>query len=151
MVIITILLTGNISTVHDCIQTSTTTALYWVCPAAALDKRKAIWRWIRVNYGLVPQTHFNVALWSRIEKLGMGLAQDTGKGYNVIISQLFISGSNIASIDVSIDGDNPDHIMWIFKKSQDRAAEYGIQGVTYRLTQGKSVSVDNQAFLWITI
>ena len=39
-------------------------------------------------------------------------------------------------IDVSIDGDNPDHIMWIFKKSQDRAAEYGIQGVTYRLTQG---------------
>ena len=38
--------------------------------------------------------------------------------------------------DVSIDGDNPDHIMWIFKKSQDRAAEYGIQGVTYRLTQG---------------
>ena len=38
--------------------------------------------------------------------------------------------------DVSIDGDNPDHILWIFKKSQDRAAEYGIQGVTYRLTQG---------------
>lgn len=42
----------------------------------------------------------------------------------------------ITSVDVSIDGDNPDHIMWIFKKSQDRAAEYGIQGVTYRLTQG---------------
>ena len=41
--------------------------------------------------------------------------------------------------------------MWIFKKSQDRAAEYGIQGITYRLTQGKSVSVDNQAFLWIII
>lgn len=77
----------------------------------------------------------------------MGLAQDTGKGYNIIISQLSTSGSNIASIDVSIDGDNPDHIMWIFKKSQDRAAEYGIQGVTYRLTQGKSVSVNNQAFL----
>ena len=37
---------------------------------------------------------------------------------------------------VSIDGDNPDHIMWIFEKSQERAAEYGIQGVTYRLTQG---------------
>ena len=35
-----------------------------------------------------------------------------------------------------IDGDNPDHISWIFEKSQDRAAEYGIQGVTYRLTQG---------------
>ena len=37
---------------------------------------------------------------------------------------------------MSIDGDNPDHISWIFEKSQDRAAEFGIQGVTYRLTQG---------------
>jgi hypothetical protein len=52
---------------------------------------------------------------------------------------------------VSIDGDDPDHIMWIFNKSQDRAAEYGIQGVTYRLTQGTIFSVDKQTFLWITI
>ena len=57
-------------------------------------------------------------------------------GLGMRLSQLFMSGSNTTSIDVSIDGDNPDHIMWIFKKSQDRAAEYGIQGVTYRLTQG---------------
>ena len=38
--------------------------------------------------------------------------------------------------DVTIDGDNPDHIMWLYDKAQDRAREYGIQGVTYRLTQG---------------
>ena len=37
---------------------------------------------------------------------------------------------------VSIDGDNPDHIMWIVEKAQDRSDEYGIKGVTYRLTQG---------------
>ncbi|CAD5122999.1 DgyrCDS11389 [Dimorphilus gyrociliatus] len=38
--------------------------------------------------------------------------------------------------DVSIDGDNPDHLKWIFKKSQERAQKYKITGVTYRLTQG---------------
>lgn len=26
--------------------------------------------------------------------------------------------------------------MWLFEKSQQRADEYGIQGVSYRLTQG---------------
>lgn len=38
--------------------------------------------------------------------------------------------------EVDIDGDNPDHIQWIFKKALERANEHGIQGVTYRLTQG---------------
>ncbi|XP_019851860.1 PREDICTED: NEDD8-activating enzyme E1 catalytic subunit-like isoform X2 [Amphimedon queenslandica] len=37
---------------------------------------------------------------------------------------------------VSIDGDNPDHIMWLFEKAQQRAEEFRIQGVSYRLTQG---------------
>jgi ubiquitin-activating enzyme E1 C len=37
---------------------------------------------------------------------------------------------------VAIDGDNPDHILWLFEKAQLRAEEYGIQGVNYRLTQG---------------
>nr|XP_053648702.1 NEDD8-activating enzyme E1 catalytic subunit-like [Cherax quadricarinatus] len=38
--------------------------------------------------------------------------------------------------DLPIDGDDPQHINWIFEKAQKRAAEYGISGVTYRLTQG---------------
>lgn len=42
-------------------------------------------------------------------------------------------------IDVSIDGDNPDHITWIYEKAQERADEFGIQGVTYRLTQGRNL------------
>ena len=37
---------------------------------------------------------------------------------------------------VSLDGDNPDHMQWAFEKAQDRAREYGIQGVTYRLAKG---------------
>uniref|UniRef100_A0A3Q2QCW7 NEDD8-activating enzyme E1 catalytic subunit n=1 Tax=Fundulus heteroclitus TaxID=8078 RepID=A0A3Q2QCW7_FUNHE len=35
-----------------------------------------------------------------------------------------------------LDGDNPDHIRWVFERSQERAAEFSITGVTYRLTQG---------------
>lgn len=42
---------------------------------------------------------------------------------------------------VTIDGDNPDHIMWIYERAQERADEYGIQGVTYRLTQGKMQAI----------
>ena len=38
--------------------------------------------------------------------------------------------------DVPIDGDNPDHILWLFEKARSRANQYGIQGVSYRLTQG---------------
>ncbi|KAM5313533.1 NEDD8-activating enzyme E1 catalytic subunit isoform X2 [Desmodus rotundus] len=37
---------------------------------------------------------------------------------------------------VPLDGDDPDHIQWIFQKSLDRASQYSIRGVTYRLTQG---------------
>ncbi|XP_033102908.1 NEDD8-activating enzyme E1 catalytic subunit-like [Anneissia japonica] len=37
---------------------------------------------------------------------------------------------------VGIDGDDPAHVQWIFEKAQQRADEYNIQGVTYRLTQG---------------
>jgi len=37
---------------------------------------------------------------------------------------------------VAIDGDNPQHVRWLFEKSQERANNYSITGVTYRLTQG---------------
>uniref|UniRef100_T1J860 NEDD8-activating enzyme E1 catalytic subunit n=1 Tax=Strigamia maritima TaxID=126957 RepID=T1J860_STRMM len=37
---------------------------------------------------------------------------------------------------VAIDGDDPSHLQWIHEKAQERAREFGISGVTYRLTQG---------------
>ena len=37
---------------------------------------------------------------------------------------------------VAVDGDNPVHIQWLFAAAEKRAAEYNIDGVTYRLTQG---------------
>lgn len=44
---------------------------------------------------------------------------------------------NIQGEDATaIDGDDPQHITWIFEKALERATHYGIQGVTYRLTQG---------------
>nr|XP_039271775.1 NEDD8-activating enzyme E1 catalytic subunit-like isoform X2 [Styela clava] len=39
-------------------------------------------------------------------------------------------------LDVQIDGDDPVHIKWIFNKAVERGKDYGIEGVTYRLTQG---------------
>ncbi|KAK3579049.1 hypothetical protein CHS0354_029907 [Potamilus streckersoni] len=37
---------------------------------------------------------------------------------------------------VAIDGDDPHHLKWIFEKSNERANQYNITGVSYRLTQG---------------
>lgn len=38
---------------------------------------------------------------------------------------------------VAVDGDDPQHVQWITSRAEERAKEYGIQGVTYRLTLGK--------------
>ena len=38
--------------------------------------------------------------------------------------------------EVPVDGDDPEHVTWIMKKAQERANEFGIKNVTYRLTQG---------------
>lgn len=38
--------------------------------------------------------------------------------------------------ELAIDGDDPNHINWIYEKSLERASQFGITGVTYRLTQG---------------
>ncbi|XP_041447384.1 ubiquitin like modifier activating enzyme 3 S homeolog isoform X3 [Xenopus laevis] len=37
---------------------------------------------------------------------------------------------------VQLDGDDPEHIEWIFTNSLERANQFNIRGVTYRLTQG---------------
>jgi len=41
---------------------------------------------------------------------------------------------------VELDGDDPAHIKWVYDKASERASQYGISGVTYRLTQGNSSS-----------
>jgi len=38
--------------------------------------------------------------------------------------------------DLKIDGDDPDHIQWLHEKASARAKDFGIDGVTYKLTQG---------------
>lgn len=38
--------------------------------------------------------------------------------------------------DMKLDGDDPEHIKWLLDRAGERAAQYGISGVTYRLTQG---------------
>lgn len=38
--------------------------------------------------------------------------------------------------DCVIDGDDPQHVNWIYEKSTERATQFGIRGLTYRLVQG---------------
>lgn len=49
---------------------------------------------------------------------------------------LLWSKENPFGEDTAIDGDDPNHISWIYEKAVERASEYGIRGVTYRLAQG---------------
>ncbi|XP_055337995.1 NEDD8-activating enzyme E1 catalytic subunit-like [Paramacrobiotus metropolitanus] len=39
-------------------------------------------------------------------------------------------------VGVNVDGDDPQHVTWIWRKAEERAKEFAIQGVTYRLTLG---------------
>lgn len=38
--------------------------------------------------------------------------------------------------NLPLDGDDTQHISWIYEKSLERAAQFNIPGVTYRLVQG---------------
>lgn len=38
--------------------------------------------------------------------------------------------------DITLDTDDPEHITWLYQKALGRAKEFGIQGVTYSMTQG---------------
>ena len=38
--------------------------------------------------------------------------------------------------DRPVDGDDPEHITWLFQTAKKRADEFKIPGVTYSLTQG---------------
>lgn len=43
--------------------------------------------------------------------------------------------------DVKLDADNPNHTAWLFEVAKKRADEFGITGVTYRLTQGVAKNI----------
>ena len=40
-----------------------------------------------------------------------------------------------------LDGDNEEHMQWVFEKACARANQFGIKGVTYRLTQGVTKNI----------
>uniref|UniRef100_A0A671QRB4 NEDD8-activating enzyme E1 catalytic subunit n=1 Tax=Sinocyclocheilus anshuiensis TaxID=1608454 RepID=A0A671QRB4_9TELE len=48
---------------------------------------------------------------------------------------------------VGLDGDNPEHVQWVFQESLKRAAEFNITGITYRLTQGKAGWTDTLIYV----
>lgn len=37
---------------------------------------------------------------------------------------------------IPLDGDDPQHISWIYEKAMERALQFNITGLTYRLVQG---------------
>lgn len=37
---------------------------------------------------------------------------------------------------VALDGDDPQHLSWVYERALDRANQFHITGLTYRLVQG---------------
>lgn len=38
--------------------------------------------------------------------------------------------------DADLDGDDPQHVLWVYEKAQERASQFHIVGLSYRLVQG---------------
>lgn len=38
--------------------------------------------------------------------------------------------------DAELDGDDPQHVSWVYEKAQERASSFNITGLSYRLVQG---------------
>ena len=85
----------------------------------------------------------NFIIWNYIKYLFVYIIHLDNYIKNTLIHvYMFLSSSSsfLLTEGVPLDGDDPDHIQWIFQKSLDRASQYSIRGVTYRLTQGKFVN-----------
>uniref|UniRef100_A0A182YFM3 NEDD8-activating enzyme E1 catalytic subunit n=2 Tax=Anopheles stephensi TaxID=30069 RepID=A0A182YFM3_ANOST len=39
-------------------------------------------------------------------------------------------------VDIALDGDDPQHVSWVYEKAQERANSFNITGLSYRLVQG---------------
>ena len=37
--------------------------------------------------------------------------------------------------NVTLDGDDPNHLNWIYEKASERASQFNIKGINYRLVQ----------------
>ena len=48
---------------------------------------------------------------------------------------IILSITYLGDDPVPIDGDDPQHITWIYEKATERASQFNISGVSYRLTQ----------------
>lgn len=49
---------------------------------------------------------------------------------------MMVAWTDAKGEDLRIDGDDPEHITWLNEKAAARAAEFNIEGVNYKLTQG---------------
>lgn len=56
--------------------------------------------------------------------------------YLIKSTSTYIYNKCFSPLDIGLDGDNPEHIQWVFERAQERATEFNITEVTYRLTQG---------------
>jgi hypothetical protein len=50
--------------------------------------------------------------------------------FQVVFSDL------MRALDEKVDGDDPNHLKWIYETALARAKEFSITGITYTLTQG---------------